>query len=76
MAEKSIEERELRAQKATSLEELEILAKDDGSYVRYFVAKNENTPVPVLEKLAEDKEVIVRSGVAENKNTPVTLLPV
>ena len=52
MAEKSIEERKLRAQKATSLEELEILAKDDGSYVRYFVAKNENTPVPVLEKLS------------------------
>ena len=44
MAEESLEEREERAQNATTLEELEILVKDDESSVRNNVAANENTP--------------------------------
>ena len=40
MAEESLEEREKRAQNATSPEELEILVKDDESFVRYYVASS------------------------------------
>ena len=44
MAEESLEEREERALNATTLEELEILVKDDESSVRSYVAANEIHP--------------------------------
>ena len=50
------------------------MVKDDDYSVRYGVAQNENTPVPVLEELANDNDYLVRNGVAENNNTPVLLL--
>ena len=68
------EERVESAKDATTLEELEKLAKDENEDVRYYVAENEYTSVSLLEKLAEDEDVFVRRNVAVNTNIPVSLL--
>ena len=51
----------LLAQSEFTLKEvLEILAKDENSYVRALVSKNPNTPKETLEILAKDENYWVR----------------
>jgi len=53
---------------------LQLLARDENREVRWWVARNTNTPVSILEQLAGDEDGTVRRGVAENPNTPVRIL--
>ena len=52
----------------TSVETLKVLATDEDSNVRYWVAGNPNTPVETLKILATDKDSSVRCEVARNSN--------
>ena len=53
-----------RAKSSSNPEELAILAEDEDSGVRYYVASNRHTPLDVHLLLAQDREPIVRSGTA------------
>ncbi len=55
-----------RANKSTNGAELSVLAEDEDSGVRFYVAANRHTPVGVLWLLAGDSVPLVRSGVALN----------
>lgn len=50
------------------------LAKDQNENVRFFVAKNPNTPLEVLAELAKDQLNDVRREVAKNPNTSAEIL--
>ena len=60
----------------TSVETLKVLATDEDSNVRYWVAGNPNTPVETLKVLATDEDSNVRYWVAGNPNTPVETLKI
>jgi len=60
----------------TPAETLKVLATDEDSYVRSFVAKNPNTPVETLKVLATDEYPGVRCWVARNPNIPAETLKV
>jgi len=47
-----------------------VLAKDKDPDIRYYVARNRNTPREVLLILSKDQDENIRSYVAENPNTP------
>ena len=49
-------------------EELAILATDEDYYVRYWIARNPNTPIETLVILATDEDVDVRYWIASNPN--------
>ena len=53
-----------RAKSSSNPEELAILAEDEDSGVRYYVASNRHTSLDVHLLLAQDREPIVRSGTA------------
>ena len=56
----------LRANTSTNGAELRLLADDEDSGVRFYVATNRHTPLGVLWVLAADPVPFVRSGVALN----------
>lgn len=63
--EKAVDEKQKKRAKATSNpEELALLAEDEDSGVRFYVAANRHVPLDVQLILAEDNEALVRSGVA------------
>jgi hypothetical protein len=70
------EKRELAKNPNTPVKTLKVLATDENSSVRYWVAQNPNTPVETLKVLATDKNADVRWRVVENPNTPVEILKV
>ena len=74
MVKKNVESRIELAQYSTLPEELEVLANDKSSEVRYNVAVNPCTPVQLLEKLTVDIARSIREGVTRNPNVPVSLL--
>lgn len=51
-------------------EELEWLANDEDSFIRFWVARHPNCPVSSLEKLDDDEDFWVRSVVASHPNCP------
>jgi len=58
----------------TSVEDLNILAKDENAEIRENVAYNSNTPPATLDILAKDENAGIRENVAFNSNTsPATL---
>jgi hypothetical protein len=59
-------EQKLRANTSTNGVELGLLADDEDSGVRFYVATNRHTPLGVLWALAADPVSFVRSGVALN----------
>ncbi len=61
---------DLAGKPSTPSEELTLLANDENSYVRRWVADNPNTPPETLTLLASDEDSVVRRIVAENPNTP------
>ncbi len=58
------EKQKKRAQSTSNPDELALLAEDEDSGVRFYVASNRNVPLDVQLQLVEDQEEIVRSGVA------------
>lgn len=58
------EKQKKRAQTTSNPDELALLAEDEDSGVRFYVASNRNVPLDVQLQLVEDREEIVRSGVA------------
>jgi hypothetical protein len=68
----------LASNPSTPVSLLEALAKDEDSSVRWSVAENPSTPLPLkislLEALAKDKNEDVRRSVAENPSTPASVL--
>lgn len=58
------EKQKKRAQSTSNPDELALLAEDEDSGVRFYVASNRNVPLDVQLQLVEDPEEIVRSGVA------------
>ncbi len=63
--EKAVDEKQKKRAKSTSNpEELALLAEDEDSGVRFYVAANRHVPLDVQLHLAEDDEALVRSGVA------------
>jgi hypothetical protein len=63
--EKAVDEKQKKRAKSTSNpEELALLAEDEDSGVRFYVAANRHVPLDVQLHLAEDKEALVRSGIA------------
>jgi hypothetical protein len=53
---------------------LETLSRDEDWLVRYWVAGNPNTPIPILQTLSRDEHWNVRCWVAGNPNTPIPIL--
>lgn len=63
--ERAVDEKQKKRAKSTSNpEELALLAEDEDSGVRFYVAANRHVPLDIQLHLAEDKEALVRSGVA------------
>jgi hypothetical protein len=54
----------------SSAERLSVLASEENIFIRYWVARNPNTPVKILEQLATEEYYRVRCGVVENLNCP------
>jgi hypothetical protein len=63
--EKAVDEKQKKRAKSTSNpEELSLLAEDEDSGVRFYVAANRHVPLDVQLHLADDDEALVRSGIA------------
>ena len=63
--EKAVDEKQkVRAQSTSNPDELALLAEDEDSGVRFYVAANKNVPLDVQLNLVEDPEDVVRGGVA------------
>ena len=58
------EKQKVRAQSTSNPDELALLAEDEDSGVRFYVAANKNVPLDVQLQLVEDPEEVVRGGVA------------
>ena len=58
------EKQKVRAQSTSNPDELALLAEDEDSGVRFYVAANKNVPLDVQLHLVEDPEDVVRGGVA------------
>lgn len=50
------------------------LSEDENKFIRYTVAKNNNTPIDILIKLSKDENECIRCAVAGNNNTPIDVL--
>jgi hypothetical protein len=69
-----MQKNELASNPNTSPETLTLLADDEDSVVRFWVAKNPNTSPETLDRLANDENYLVRRAVATNpKALPETL---
>ena len=73
MTEENVESREDRARESKSSNELEVLATDENSDVRWYTAENPNTPVTALEKLSLDEDKGTRSSVAAHPKISASL---
>jgi len=63
--EKAVDEKQKKRARSTSNpDELTLLAEDEDSGVRFYVAANRHVPLDVQLHLATDDEALVRSGVA------------
>ena len=60
----------------TKPEILDVLSRDEDSYVRFYVAGNFNTKPEILDVLSQDKNSYVRCCVAQNPNTKPEILDV
>ncbi len=73
-AQRDVNERQRqRAVASTHPEELSLLAGDENGGVRFAVASNPHTPVPVLQRLAQDALAHVRAGVSLNLSDAQTV---
>lgn len=50
------------------------LSESPNTWVRYFVAENNNAPIDILDKLSKDSESVVRASVATNSSVTVDIL--
>ena len=67
--EKAVDEKQkIRAQSTSNPDELALLAADEDSGVRFYVAANKNVSLDVQLHLVEDPEEVVRGGVALSLN--------
>ncbi len=63
--ERAVDEKQKeRAQATSNPDELALLAEDEDSGVRFYVASNRHVPLDVQLQLVEDAEEVVRGGVA------------
>lgn len=69
------EKEQLARNKSSSIEILYKLSSDNNNFIRYFVAKNINTPKEILLKLFKENNTInMYISLIENKNCPEEII--